>query len=412
MKKLLHIIMVTLLCLASLTPALADEPAQDFVVAAKHAIAIETTTGKVLYEKDATTPDGIASMTKILTAYMVYKAVDQGTMNWDTEVEISDYPFKLTVNAEAANIPLENRNYSVKQLLDASLISSANSAAIALAEKIGGTESNFVDMMMAQLKDWGIEDAHLVNASGLNNKYLDGNIYPGSQAEDENTMSALDVAIIANHLIQDYPEVLDITKQSEADFDGINSLQTHNHMLEGQPNYRPGVDGLKTGTTELAGASFVAHTNESGMDLITVVMNADNGEQDEAARFTATSALLDYISQNWEMTTLIQKDQTVKDIKVTGGQEDRVTGVSQGDLSIVQKKGGDPSQQIKLTPKTVSAPIKTGDTIAEASFDDKNLVGTGYITEQASVTITSKQTIDSKFFLQEWWDWLVNLFRQ
>ena len=107
--------------------------------------------------------------------------------------------------------------------------------------------------MTAQLKEWGITDAKLFNASGLNNKYLGDNRYPGSKADDENTMSALDVAIIADHLIKDYPQVLEITKQTETDFEGDNKLTTHNYMLEGQDNYREGVDGLKTGTTELAG---------------------------------------------------------------------------------------------------------------------------------------------------------------
>ena len=165
MKKLQHIIMIALILIGLATPALAQDQTDSFNVAAKHAIAIETTTGKVLYEKDATTPDGVASMTKILTAYMVYKAVDQGKITWDTEVGISDYPFNLTVNSEVSNVPLDSRKYTVKQLLDATLISSANSAAIALAEKISGTESTFVDTMTAQLKEWGITDAKLFNAS-------------------------------------------------------------------------------------------------------------------------------------------------------------------------------------------------------------------------------------------------------
>ena len=113
MKKLQHIIMITLILIGLTTPALAQDQTDDFNVAAKHAIAIETTTGKVLYEKDATTPDGVASMTKILTAYMVYKAVDQGKINWDTEVGISDYPFNLTVDSEVSNIPLDSRKYTV-----------------------------------------------------------------------------------------------------------------------------------------------------------------------------------------------------------------------------------------------------------------------------------------------------------
>ena len=339
MKKLQHIIMIALILLGLVTPALAQEQTDDFNVSAKHAIAVEATTGKVLYEKDATTPDGVASMTKILTAYMVYKAVDQGKITWDTDVDISDYPFNLTVDSEVSNVPLDSRKYTVKQLLDATLISSANSTAIALAEKISGSESAFVDTMTAQLKEWGITDAKLYNASGLNNKYLGDNRYPGSKADDENTMSALDVAIIADHLIKDYPQVLEITKQTETDFEGDNKLTTHNYMLEGQDNYREGIDGLKTGTTELAGASFVAHSNENGMSLITVVMNADNGEEDEAARFTATNELLDYVTQNWEIKTLNTKGQIVKknDIKVADGDSQTISAKLESDLTVVQK---------------------------------------------------------------------------
>ena len=411
MKKLQHIIMIALILLGLVTPALAQEQTDDFNVAAKHAIAIESTTGKVLYEKDATTPDGVASMTKILTAYMVYKAVDQGKITWDTEVDISDYPFNLTVDSEVSNIPLDSRKYSVKQLLDATLITSANSAAIALAEKISGTESAFVDNMTAQLKDWGITNAKLFNASGLNNKYLGDNRYPGSKPDDENTMSALDVAIIADHLIKDYPQVLDITKQGEVDFEGDNKLTTHNYMLEGQDNYREGVDGLKTGTTELAGASFVAHSNENGMSLITVVMNADNGGEDEAARFTATNDLLDYVVQHWKINKLNTKGQIVKknDIKVADGVSKTVSARLESDLTVVQKVNSQ-NDAVKIQAKTVTVPIKKGDIIGTATFDDKDLVGTGYISNPPQISVTANQSIEKSFFLKVWWDHILNFF--
>ena len=406
MKKLQHIIMIALILLGLVTPALAQEQTDNFNVSAKHAIAIEATTGKVLYEKDATTPDGVASMTKILTAYMVYKAVDQGKITWDTEVDISDYPFNLTVDSEVSNVPLDSRKYTVKQLLDATLISSANSAAIALAEKISGSESAFVDTMTAQLKEWGITDAKLFNASGLNNKYLGDNRYPGSKADDENTMSALDVAIIADHLIKDYPQVLEITKQTETDFEGDNKLTTHNYMLEGQDNYREGVDGLKTGTTELAGASFVAQSNENGMSLITVVMNADNGGEDEAARFTATNELLDYVTQNWEIKTLNTKGQIVKknDIKVADGDSQTISAKLESDLTVVQKINSQ-NDAVKIKAKTITAPIKKGDTI-----DDKDLVGTGYISDPPQISVTANQSIKKSFFLKVWWNHIVNFF--
>ena len=383
MKKLQHIIMIALILLGLVTPALAQEQTDNFNVSAKHAIAIEATTGKVLYEKDATTPDGVASMTKILTAYMVYKAVDQGKITWDTEVDISDYPFNLTVDSEVSNVPLDSRKYTVKQLLDATLISSANSAAIALAEKISGSESAFVDTMTAQLKEWGITDAKLFNASGLNNKYLGDNRYPGSKADDENTMSALDVAIIADHLIKDYPQVLEITKQTETDFEGDNKLTTHNYMLEGQDNYREGVDGLKTGTTELAGA----------------------------ARFTATNELLDYVTQNWKIKTLNTKGQIVKknDIKVADGDSQTISAKLESDLTVVQKINSK-NDAVKIKAKTITAPIKKDDTIGTATFDDKDLVGTGYISDPPQISVTANQSIKKSFFLKVWWNHIVNFF--
>ena len=92
---------------------------------------------------------------------------------------------------------MEARNYTVEELLEATLVSSANSAAIALAEKIAGSEKNFVDMMRAKLLEWGIKDATVVNTTGLNNETLGDNIYPGSNKDDENKLSAYDVAIVA-----------------------------------------------------------------------------------------------------------------------------------------------------------------------------------------------------------------------
>ena len=158
--------------------------AQEFDVAAKHAIAVEATTGKILYEKDANQPVEIASITKLVTVYLVYEALEQGTISLSTPVDISDYPYQLTTNSEASNVPMEARNYTVEQLLEATMVSSANSAAIALAEKIAGSEKDFVDKMREKLLEWGIQDATIVNTTGLNNETLGDNIYPGSKKDE------------------------------------------------------------------------------------------------------------------------------------------------------------------------------------------------------------------------------------
>jgi D-alanyl-D-alanine carboxypeptidase (penicillin-binding protein 5/6) len=379
-----------------------------FDVAAKHAIAVEASTGKVLYEKDATTPDGIASMTKILTVYLTYKEIDKGNLSWDTKVPISDYAYDLTANSDASNVPMEAREYTVEQLVNAAMVASANSAAIALAEQIGGTESKFVDMMQAQLQEWGITDAKLVNASGLNNSYLGDNIYPGSSSTDENTLSARDVAIIAQHLISEYPDVLKITNQATADFDG-STMNTYNYMLKGMPYARDGVDGLKTGTTELAGASFVATSTENGMRIISVVMNADGWEENDFARFEATNKLLDYVKSNYEITTIIEAGQSYKNskAKVKDGKEKTVPVVAAQDLNVVHRIGTDVSAKFSSKAKGYEATINKGDKVGKFEYNDNQIVGTGYLDSKPSVPALAKKEVKKSIFLKVWWNHFV-----
>lgn len=416
MKKLITLMMTFLLCLGSVAPAFAADKKKGYDAVAKHAIAVEANTGKILYEKDAATSTGIGSITKLLTAYMVYKAVEQGDLKWNSKVDISDYPFELTVSAGVSNIPLDARKYTVKQLLDATLISSANSASIALAEEIGGTESKFVDMMKAQLKDWGITDAKIVNASGLNNSYLGDNIYPGSKSDEENTMSAKDVAIIAQHVVKEYPEILNITKRTEADFDGVNKLKTSNYMLKGQPSYRKGVDGLKPGTTDLAGASFVAHSNESGMSIITVILNADNTDTDDYARFTATNELLNYVVYHWESKTIAKKGQAISksQASVLDGKSKQVTAVAKSDFNIIQKIDANNNKHIKVTTNQMQAPVKAGDKVGTATFEDKDLVGEGYLPNQgmSSMELVAGKEVKKSFFLKVWWNHFVTFVNE
>ncbi len=303
MKK----IILTLLSLSVIGSA-STVAAQDFNIAAKHAIAVEANTGKILYEKDATQPVEIASITKLLTVYLVYEALENGSITLSTPVDISDYPYQLTTNSEASNVPMEARNYTVEELLEATLVSSANSAAIALAEKIAGSEKDFVDMMRAKLLEWGIKDATVVNTTGLNNETLGDNIYPGSNKDDENKLSAYDVAIVARNLIKKYPQVLEITKKPSSTFAGMTITST-NYMLEGMPAYRGGFDGLKTGTTDKAGESFVGTTVEKGMRVITVILNADHQDNNPYSRFTATSSLMDYISSTFTLRKIVQQGE-------------------------------------------------------------------------------------------------------
>ena len=412
MKK----IILSLLTLITFGTAIPTVSAQDFDVAAKHAIAVEANTGKILYEKDATQAVEIASITKILTVYLVYEALEQGTISLSTPVDISDYPYKLTTNSEASNVPMEARNYTVEQLLEATMVSSANSAAIALAEKIAGSEKDFVDKMRAKLLEWGIQDATIVNTTGLNNETLGDNIYPGSKKDDENKLSAYDVAIVARNLIREYPQVLEITKKPTSTFAGLE-IHSTNYMLEGMPAYRGGIDGLKTGTTDKAGASFVGTTVEKGMRIITVVLNADQQDTNPYARFTATSALLDYISANFALKTVVQKGEAYNDSKVTvlDGKEDNVTAVAKSDISIVQRIGSGTTPALQFTPKSTSemAPLEEGKVVGTLTYDDQDLVGQGYLTsDKPSFEMVSEKKVEKAFFLKVWWNQFIRFINE
>lgn len=408
MKKFIAFFAIALAFLGSRVSA--DD---NFDVAAKHAIAVEATTGKILYEKDATTPAGIASMTKILTVYMVYKEIEQGKLAWDTKVPISDYAYELTANSEVSNVPMEAREYTVEQLVNAAMVTSANSAAIALAEQIGGTESQFIDMMKEQLEKWGITDATLVNASGLNNSYLGDNIYPGSSPTDENMMSARDVAIIAQHLITDYPDILKITSQTTADFDGI-TMNTYNYMLSGMPYERSGVDGLKTGTTELAGASFAATSTENGIRIISVVMNVDNWEENEYARFEVTNSLLNYVKSNYEMVTLVKAGKTYQHSKATinDGKSKNVAAVASEDLKVVCRINTDVSANFSTNADGYVAPITKGQKVGTITYHDTEKVGSGYLDSEPSVTAVAKTDVDKSIFFKVWWNHFVTFVNE
>lgn len=405
MKKFSYFLFFLLsFCLA--TSVSADE----FQAAAKHAIAIEATTGKVLYDKDASTPDEIASISKILSIYLVYKEIHEGRLSWDTEIPISDYAYDLTQNSMASNVPLEKRKYTVKELVNASMIASANSATIALAEHIAGTESQFVDKMVQQLKTWGITDAKLVNATGLNNSMLGDHIYPNSKSDDENQMSALDVAKIAQHLITDYPEILDITKKNTYTFDG-SEIHTYNYMLKGQGYYREGVDGLKTGTTELAGASFVGTSIENNMRIITVVLDADNADVDDYARFEVTNQLLDYVLTNFKKVKIVSKGQTYakSSFTIEDGKKASAPAVAASDFYVIRQKNDQKKLNIKtsLDQPAPVAPIKKGQKVGQISFKDDNLIGSGYTGKAPSTDLVSKESVQKSFFLKVWWNHFV-----
>lgn len=381
-------LLIALFTLSTPILALADEnemtaeEIQSFSIDANAAISVDFDTGKVLYDQDSQTVQGIASITKIIGLYIVAEQIKDGKLTWEDAVPISNYAAELSVAQDLSNVPLhQGVTYTVKELYDASFIQSGNAAMVALAEKIAGSEPAFVDMMQELLHTWGIEDAKLVNASGLNNSYLGENIYPGTSSTDENEMSAKDLAIITRHYINDFPEVLEVTSTATKTFgEGSYSpieMTNWNWMLPGFINAYDGVDGFKTGTTDFAGACFVGTAVRDGQRIITVVLNAHAHNTDPSARFTETSKLMDYSYNAWTQTEVLAAGTQLADQKtvtVDKGKEETVS-VSLKDSIQLWVRNDMNLDTVVATPTfteaasaaTVEAPIAKGIEVATVS---------------------------------------------
>lgn len=392
MKKFISLLIITLGLLIPI-PIFAEQPN----INAEHAIAVEASTGKILYEKSSNQLAGIASVTKLLTIYLTYQAIDQGKLSWDDMVTISDYPYELTQNSIISNPNLDKRLYSVRDLVNISMVSSANSAAIALAEKIGGSEPKFVNLMKKKLEDWGIKDYKIVNASGLNNSFLGDHIYPGSGKEDENYLSAKSVAIIARHLINDYPQILTISSQSHLNFDNQN-LESSNKMLPGMTLARQGVDGLKTGTTDIAGQTFVSTSKIGNFRVITVILKAGNTENDENARFTETNKLLDYCYNQYQVK-ILPANSIVTKATVKNGMRKTIKLKTKDELYLVIKKNQKIHYLTQIFGKQeqLKAPIKKNKKVGSISLKESLSQKKEYLSKKPTVYLYPTQQVNNDF---------------
>lgn len=376
-------------------------------IEAKAAIAADSKTGQILYAKNINQKLPIASMTKMISMAVVIDQIRDHHLSWDTPIKIDQKLSDLSQNTELSNVPLEaGKSYSVRDLFDASIVQSANAAVMALANKVAGNQEKFVDLMRQKVKSWGIKDAHLVTATGLNNKYLAGYRYPGTSKDDENKMTARDVAIVAQHIVNDYPEFLKVSRQSTMTFDkqGTQPIEmtNWNRMLQGLPVYTPGVDGLKTGTTEAAGACFAGTITRNHWRIVTVVMNVKNGMDDKNARFVQTQHLMNDVYNDWEQKTVAKKGAALKQVppaQVPYGKEKKVNLVAGQNITLAVPKQ-DTNYSVKIVQqKPLDAPVKKGEKATTIQLKaEKDL---GYLTKAPSYSfVTTNAVEEANFFVR------------
>ncbi len=287
--------------LSSLTVPHLSQASTNMTIHADAAILINASSGQIIYAQNEDQPLGIASMTKIMTEYLVLEAIHTGKTTWNQTYMISEKVYTIANAGGLSNVPLRQyTRYTVRELFDAMAIKSANGAAIALAEIAAGTEGNFVKQMNDKAKQLGLEHYQFINASGLGNDDMLGLHPAGTDPQDENLLSARDTATLAFHLLRDFHEVLETASIPWKIFrEGTEDafwMKNTNAMLEGRIYAYEGMDGLKTGTTSFAGPTFTGTAERNGIRFITVILNSKDsvGYSNSHERFRQATKLLNY----------------------------------------------------------------------------------------------------------------------
>jgi serine-type D-Ala-D-Ala carboxypeptidase (penicillin-binding protein 5/6) len=383
MKQSLSVVMISLLAFSS--PEGTAHGESKIKINADAAILVNADTGKIVEKHNEDQLLGIASMTKMMTEYLVLEAIDKGEINWTDTYTVSDKVYLLANAPGLSNVPLRaDQSYTVKELYEAMVIKSGNGAAIALSEVVAGSEGKFVKRMNDKANELGLEHYQFVNSSGLSNYDMLGMHPEGTGVNDENMVSAEDMATLAYHLIKDYPEVLKTSGASYKYFRKGTAeeylMKNTNAMLEGRTYAYKGADGLKTGTTPFAGSTFTGTAERNDVRYISVILDAkdEHGLPSSAERFIQTGELLDY---GFDQVKSVQfnLDDAVEDkiLPVKDGRVKEVEMALEKPLEVRMPK--DEVSKTKVTLKLdklnedgeIQAPIKKGEKIGELTLEKK-----------------------------------------
>ncbi len=405
--KMISLLMLPILLLSMLVTTPVAKAESDLGLTVDAAILIDADSGKILYEQNADTSLGIASMTKMMTEYLLLDAINAGSVTWDQEYRVTDYTYKMSQNRALSNVPLRaDGTYTIRELYEAMAIYSANAATVAIAETIAGTETEFLKLMNAKAEELGLEGYKFVNSTGLNNADLFGMHPSGTGAEDENVMTAKSTAKLAYHLLKDHPEVLETSKIAKKTFregtsDAIK-MENWNFMLPELVYAYEGVDGLKTGTTTFAGHCFTGTAERNGTRLIAVVMKAvdANGVGSYKARFDATAKLFDYGFGQFTKQELLPANYTFekqKTVRVTKGKEESVAIATKEPISFMIKTSDKDLYKpvLSLSNEELEAAVEQGKVVGKATVERSEGTDYGFIDgKQLSVDVVTTASVE------------------
>ncbi|WP_306016322.1 D-alanyl-D-alanine carboxypeptidase family protein [Oceanicaulis sp. MMSF_3324] len=339
-------IMRRLLCLLalitlSLSPVALAQSAFD--TRASHAVILDYETGDVLFSKNGEEPMPPASMSKLMTALMVFEALEDGRFEPDTSLPVSETAWRRGGAASGSSTMfLEvNSRAEVEDLIRGIIVQSGNDACIVVAEALGGTEENFAQMMTERAHELGLESANFANATG----------WP----DPEHRISALDLARLARHIIESYPQYYDIYSETEFTYNGIRQYN-RNPLL----GVFDGADGLKTGHTEESGYGLVASAEREGERRIVVF----NGMESNRARADESERLMRAAFTEFSTVDLVQAGDVLGESEVYLGVAPHVELRAAEDLSFgLHRRDRDGITAELVYEAPLHAPVQEGDVI-------------------------------------------------
>ena len=344
----------------------AKEEKVDLVDNVKSAILIERDTGTVLFEKNSNEQLPPASMTKIMTMLLIMEALDQGKLSMKEKIRTSEYAASMG----GSQIFLEpGEEMTTEQMLKGIAVASGNDASVAMAERIEGSEEEFVKLMNKKVKELGLKNTEFKSATGL----------PGKN----DFSSAHDMAIMAKELLK-YEEITKFTSVYESylreNTDKKFWLVNTNRLVR----FYPGVDGLKTGFTNEAKYCLTATAEKDGMRVIAVVFGAPTSKE----RNAQVTKMLDYAFSQYKTHPMFERNRVLGKVAVSKGDKKRVEAVTSEPISLLTKKGEgiENIKQTVILNKNIKAPINKGDKIGVLKFEQegKTLVESPLVAKEAS----------------------------
>ncbi|HJV47199.1 MAG TPA: D-alanyl-D-alanine carboxypeptidase family protein [Bacillota bacterium] len=388
-------------------------------IQAESAILLDAATGQILFQQNVDEPRPPASMTKMMTEYLVLEAIHKGKVKWEDKISNTPYGFFMAKKGDSSVIGLgENETRTVAELYDAMAIYSANDATVVLAEHIGGSEANFVKMMNDKAKEFGMNNTRYFDSTGYPVKDL-GEYGPQGISDDQHVMSARDTAILASHLIADYPESLEHASVPQKKFRAGEKMErlmkNYNWMLPGLVMHYQGVDGLKTGYIDIAGYCFTSTAKRGDERLVSVVM----GTKSELARFQETRKLLDYGFNNFHKVKVLESGATIPaapDAKVDKGVKETVPVTLKDDLTIMVPSGEEKKMEVNASVDPLTAPVKKDQVVGHVTLKSTGAFELQYLQAENTGALVAKEDVEKassiRLFFRSIIDWVTHFFHK